>query len=224
MPGEYLMIHEHRSDLQLWGWWYGMWCVWMTLRTHQTPGTRLGLLSAWLWDTVTTWCWLPLWPPHDLSEWLLFWAGWGHWTLAGKNILFLQRWDNPNTQQLYLGITIVSLLFVFSSLSPNMNSESLWERSNVNSPSVWQTSVHAWMTSPRKLKSSANLEASLFASFYSFHNLYVPHETDPSVGSRGLCSNRLRWRSLWFSQGIWMDSQLPNGDVLLMYLDLLPSI
>ena len=43
-------------------------------------------------------------------------------------------------------------------------------------------------------ESSANLEASLFASFYSFHNLYVPHETDPSVGSRGLHSNRLRWR------------------------------
>lgn len=74
-----------------------------------------------------------------------------------------------------------------------MNLESLWERSSVNSP-FWQTSIHAWMTSPRKPESSANVEASLFASFYSFHNLYVPHETDPSVGSRGLHSNRLRWR------------------------------
>lgn len=74
-----------------------------------------------------------------------------------------------------------------------MNLDSLWERSNVNSL-FWQTSIHAWMTSPRKPESSANLEASLFVSFYSFHNLYVPHETDPSVGSRGLHSNRLRWR------------------------------
>lgn len=74
---------------------------------------------------------------------------------------------------------------------------------------------------PKETRSSANLETSLFASFYSSHVLYVPHEAYSHVVSRGLHRRRLMWKASG-AQGIWMDCQLPNGDVLLSYLDPIP--
>lgn len=130
---------------------------------------------------------------------------------AKKWILSLQRGDTPHPQQLYLGIRISFPLFVFSSSCPNMSLESLWEQSSVNSPSVRQSRMHAWTTSPRKPKSSANFKARLFAPFYSFPTLYISHEAYSGQVSQGLESSRLMGKLCGsMAQRIWVDHRLPD--------------
>ena len=117
---------------------------------------------------------LPPWAPRDLSEWLIFWTVWGCRTLAGQNT-FLHRWNTPNTQQLYLGVRIFSFFsfscHVFASIL-NPNGRGTMETAHL----FGRAEALAWMNSPRKPKSSANFEASLFVSFYSLHIFYIPHD------------------------------------------------